>query len=123
MWKTLRWGLPGYMTDKITIEDDDLLETSRPRLQITAGSYRHKTVDRWNRLPHYLRAEMSIASFKKGVKEWIRGNRRNEDNMRRTRLRTDHQMEWKRDGRTIEDKEPQWKGLGQCSTFVLRIMI
>ena len=79
MWKTLRWRLPGYMTDKIALEDDDILATCRPRLQITAGSYRHKTVERWNGMPNHLRTEMSIAKFKKGLKEWIKSSRRNED--------------------------------------------
>ena len=51
MFRTVRWGVPKYLKDKITINEEDKISTKAPRLQLTASSYRIKTVENWNKLP------------------------------------------------------------------------
>ena len=63
MWKGVKWGIPGYLSEVLTMDTDDLIIDHPPRLKITAGAFRHKTVPRWNSLPPHLRAESSIIKF------------------------------------------------------------
>ena len=63
MWKIIRWKIPGYFSEKVHVEDEGRLSTEAPRLQLTAGGFRWKTVSRWNNLPTYLREENSISWY------------------------------------------------------------
>ena len=38
IWKTVRWGAPEHIREKINIDDEYKLETMEPRLQLTAKS-------------------------------------------------------------------------------------
>ena len=71
MLKLIRWDSPGHLRRKIHLETDYKVSTQLPRLQQTARTFRHQTIDRWNSLPEYLRTENSIGRFKKGVKTWL----------------------------------------------------
>ena len=71
MWKTVRWGSP-YMKDRIVVLDEDRLQTTKPRLQITAASYRWNSVTNWNMLPPHIRSATSIKQFKNSLKIWLR---------------------------------------------------
>ena len=75
IWKTVRWSLPRYFNDKISMTEDYKLVTSEPRLLITAQSYRWKTVGYWNGLPEHLRTETTLKRFKSQLKTWIRERR------------------------------------------------
>ena len=39
MWKTLRWNIPLYLKDKITMDLEDKIHTTPPRLQITSRGF------------------------------------------------------------------------------------
>ena len=71
LWKTVWWGIPTYMKDRITQDTENRLETQLPRLLITRMSYRHSTVLTWNSMPAHLRAERKISTFKRGIKRWL----------------------------------------------------
>ena len=45
--------------------------TKPARLFITSNTYRWKTVHYWNSLPHYIRSETRMNSFKKILKKWL----------------------------------------------------
>ena len=77
-WKILRWKVPYYMADKIHLENNDVVRTTNPRLQLTASSFRWNTTQNWNKLPSYIRSEVSLNRFKKSLKTWLRD--RNKDN-------------------------------------------
>ena len=53
--------------------------TCDARLQITAGSYRWKTVRTWNRLPDALRQEDNLLKFKVGIKKWLISSQTEDD--------------------------------------------
>ena len=72
LWKTTRWWKPDYLLMKLQEEDDDRLSTDIPRIQLTAGSFRCKSVSQWNTMSDTLRGEQSISKFKSGLKKWIR---------------------------------------------------
>ena len=72
MWKTVRWQAPKYLQDKIELEDEDKIKTTKPRLLITSQSYRWQAVSHWNKLPTDLRTEVSLKTFKSKLKMWIR---------------------------------------------------
>ena len=78
MWKTLRLNVPIYMKDKITMITDDKIQTTPPRLQITARNYRWRTIHYWNNLPGHLRSENNLKIFKTSVKRWLK-DRQNPD--------------------------------------------
>ena len=73
-------GVPFHLNkiglDKIERGDDNRLTTTFPRLQLTRGAYRHKTVRTWNTMPDNLRAETRLARFKAGVKTWLKETKR-----------------------------------------------
>ena len=71
LWKIIRWKTPSYFSDKFSIDNDDVISTSRPRLQLTAMGFRHMSVYRWNRLPSHLRSINRITTFKRALKKWI----------------------------------------------------
>ena len=71
MWKSCRLNVPIYFTGKVSLTEDDLVSTGQPRLQFTAGTYRWKSVEHWNNLPEFLRGELRILRFKKGVRKFI----------------------------------------------------
>ena len=72
IWKTVKWGVPGHLKEKIDIREEDKLGTKPPRLKITAQSYRCKAVSEWNELPIQLRSEDSLKKFKQQLKKWIK---------------------------------------------------
>ena len=72
MWKTIRWETPRYLHNKITVDDEDKISTTNPRLVITSQSYRWQAVKKWNVLPQDLRTEVSIKKFKIKLKQWIK---------------------------------------------------
>ena len=71
LWKTTKWGKPDYLFRKLQEEDHDRLSTDIPRLLLTAGSFRCKSVLYWNQLPQSLRCENSVSKFKNCLKRWI----------------------------------------------------
>ena len=60
---------------KIVVTDDMRLETSTPRLLITAQSYRWQTVSNWNALPESMRTELSLERFKRQLRNWMKDRR------------------------------------------------
>ena len=64
LFKTVHWGTPHHLDNKITILDDNTLITKPPRLIVTNG-YRCKTASTWTYLPSHIRLETRIGAFKK----------------------------------------------------------
>ena len=77
IWKAVRWGKSDYLRECLLVEEEDILRTKIPRLQLTESSFRVKTVRKWNNLPIFLRTECKLKKFKVGIKMWIK-ERRNE---------------------------------------------
>ena len=71
LWKTVRWGIPDYLNEKITRLDEDKLTTKLPRLMLTEATFRCRSIKYWNALPEYLRTEMSQIRFKKCLKRFL----------------------------------------------------
>ena len=63
MYKTLNWGIPTHIKNKISIDDDFKIYTKPARLFITGNTYRWKTVQYWNKLPDFIITEKKIESF------------------------------------------------------------
>ena len=76
IWKIGRWKVPEYMGDKIVLDDNNMITTAPPRLQLTASTFRWVAVKKWNALPDSLRAETSLKHFKSGIKRLITDRRR-----------------------------------------------
>ena len=72
LWKAYRWNTPDYLGRLLIGMEEEKLITTPPRLLLTAQSFRNKTVENWNRLPANIRAETSLAMFKKQTKTWLR---------------------------------------------------
>ena len=75
LWKTLRWGKPEYLESKLQEEEEEYISTDIPRLKLTAGSFRCKTVRNWNSMNVNLRCEQSLGRFKLELKKWIHETR------------------------------------------------
>ena len=71
MWRIVRLEAPKHLADKITVTQDDYLETTYPRLQTTSQGFRWRTVNLWNTLPADMRGDETLISFKKNVRRWI----------------------------------------------------
>ena len=67
-WRVVRQGVPQYLSSKMTIDDDDLIDTTRARLKTTKNSYRWRGTTTWNSLPAEVRAAPSLANFNKSLK-------------------------------------------------------
>ena len=81
-WKSYRMGTPYYLTERIQNSPDDRLSTKRPRLLLTARSFRWNSVITWNSLPDDLRQETNLKRFKKQLKTLLRNkNYATDDNL------------------------------------------
>ena len=75
LWKVVRWNIPTYMTDRITMTEDDTLSTDNPRLMITVDTWRFSTTLKWNLLSPELRTETDYKKFKKMLRRHIMDSR------------------------------------------------
>ena len=57
------------------MEEENILRTEIPRLQLTQHAFRCKTVSRWNNLPIGLGTELRLKTFKKALKVWLKDRR------------------------------------------------
>ena len=71
MWKIIWLKAPVYLHNKITINEDFCLQTSRPRLKTTKLSFRFRTTLTWNTMPMEIRQIKSLPMFKIKVKAWL----------------------------------------------------
>ena len=69
LWKILRLRKPESISRKFQINTEDLVTTSRPRLQIVENSFRWRSVKYWNSLPREIRQDKSLPSFKKKIEK------------------------------------------------------
>ena len=74
-WRVVKQGVPEYISSKMTLENENYIETTRARLQTTARSYMHRSATTWNGMPDDLRAARTLMSFKKLLRMWIIGCR------------------------------------------------
>ena len=79
LWKTVRWGVPRNLREKISTLENNKLMTTEPRLLTTSNNYRWKSIENWNQLPDYIRQENSIKRFKIQLKNWIKERNRQDD--------------------------------------------
>ena len=70
-WKIVRMNTPQYMSEKIKIDQENKISTSKPRLQNTMRGFRWKSIKYWNDLDTDLREEMSLPKFKRNIRKWI----------------------------------------------------
>ena len=78
LWKTVRWNRPLKLRERLSLEEEDVIRTDIPRLQLTELAFRCRTVSIWNTLPIHLRTETRIKTFKRDLKLWLK-NRGAED--------------------------------------------
>ena len=81
MWKTIWWKIPMYMDEKIQRRPENKIETTPPRLLLTARSYRWTTVNNWNKMPRMLREEDNLVTFKRQLKTWMLERTKEEDHL------------------------------------------
>ena len=74
-WRVIRKNSPQDISEKITLDDDSLVQMDNPRLQHTKTAFRWRTAALWNTLPPDLRHNDSLKSFKLNTKKWILGRR------------------------------------------------
>ena len=77
--KTLKTHKPQYLMDRLQLEENHMLSTDAPRLQLTSLSFRCRTVSLWNTLPEHLRKETTIKTLKKDLRNWILERRQQHD--------------------------------------------
>ena len=75
IWKVVRLKRPLLFSEKLTMTDDNKIETSRSRLQFTSEGFRWRSTDQWNQLPTDIRTIRSLPSFKRRVNTWILSQR------------------------------------------------
>ena len=80
MWKVVRAGKPEHLARRITLTEDNLLETKNARLQTVARSFRWRTVESWNSLPQLLIQVMKLCTFKRQLKTLISEENYNSQN-------------------------------------------
>ena len=68
LWKILKYKTPVYMYNQFEVTDDFKINTTNPRLQMTARCFRWKMIEIWNNLPDWMRDENKISSFKKQLR-------------------------------------------------------
>ena len=78
LWKLVRMKKPTIISEKFTINENEKVSTSYPRLQFTELGYRWRATQQWNILPMEIRCNMSLPSFKRQVKSWIKSQRNQE---------------------------------------------
>ena len=64
------------MEDKFQILEEDKVWTQPPRLKLTREAWRCQSVEKWNLLPDFLRAETNLKRFKCQLKRFIKDRRR-----------------------------------------------
>ena len=75
LFKTVRWKTPIRLHRQFVLEEDDIVTTQQPRLQITTRAWRTSTTAQWNNLPVELRAEQNFSRFKVQLKRWLKDRR------------------------------------------------
>ena len=71
LWKIVRIGKPRSLNRKISVDENDMVLTNRPRLRNTETNFRHRTARQWNAMPARIRGIKSLPRFKMNVKRWI----------------------------------------------------
>ena len=79
LWKVLYLETPIQLSDKFTWTEDRFIQTSIPRLQMTANYWRWRNCENWNNLSEELRHTTRISQFKTGLKKSIIGRRSTQD--------------------------------------------
>ena len=80
MWKTVWWGIPTYLSNLISKDQENYITTQDPRLNMTKLAYRWKTTQSWNQLSQELRQETNLSRFKTGLRKAITESRNDNDN-------------------------------------------
>ena len=75
LWKLLRIHKPSNMANKFSLDEDNIVSTTAPRLLFTTNGFRWRTTTTWNQLPEDLRTTLSLPVFKRRIKTWITGQR------------------------------------------------
>ena len=81
IWKATRWNSPHHLSEMIRTEENGLLTTREPRLQLTRELFRHKSIRNWNNLPMELRTENKLGTFKRTLRCWLKDRRRHNDDL------------------------------------------
>ena len=74
-WKVIKLQTPVDLASKITINQDNTVQTHRPRLINTIMRLRWRICQGWNQLPVDLREINSLPRFKLRIKAWIKSTR------------------------------------------------
>ena len=75
LWKILRRRQPRYFTNILTLNENNFLDITPARLQLTSHSFRWRAAIGWNSLNEEMRSCLSLQSFKKQLKIWLIGQR------------------------------------------------
>ena len=76
-WKTMKLRKPRHLYDKISMDADNNLSTSVPRLQNSESSIRWRMCKSWNEMTLEMKKIESLPRFKRTVKNWIKSCRDN----------------------------------------------
>ena len=74
-WKLVHKQKPERLMERMTLLDDWSLQVREPRLHLSKGAYRWRAGDLWNSYPLDLRQEVSIAKFKRRIKQLVKEQR------------------------------------------------
>ena len=75
IYRIVNMNTPEYFTSKMNMDQDNLIFTSKPRIQNTEQSFRWRGITLWNTMPPNLREIKKISQFKTQVKCWIKDKR------------------------------------------------
>ena len=71
LFKTVRWKSPVRLHRQFELEDDGIVTTMQPRLQITTRAWRTSATLQWNNLPVEIRTEQSFGQIQSSVKKMV----------------------------------------------------
>ena len=87
-WKIVYLRIPRRLNNRMTLDENYLIQTREPRLQFSTNCYRWRAASQWNALSLEMRTEKSIAKFKGqvrrmiiGQRNWDPGDSLNDDNL------------------------------------------
>ena len=72
LWKVLHLRKPETISEELTLNEDNVIEIRKPRLQFTEYAFKWRTTNDWNELPNEIRELKTLLTFKRRLKKWMR---------------------------------------------------
>ena len=76
LWKAINLRTPSNLHEQIVLDPTNgKIILQEARLQFTSNKFSIRASENWNNLPQHLRENMSLGSFKKNIKIWLKEQR------------------------------------------------